>query len=232
MNHNVYSPAIKNFWIDLKEVGTLISLCEIPETKPIHRIRNESLCRSSLVLLCSHLETFFENLIVDVLQFHESNQTPVMNLPTQLRVTQIWQNSPISDSSNSETKFKFISKAKNSIFSDDSQMCIAGSFDSDLNIKGFASPGSREIEKLFNNIGIEGIWQEVKVKSGSDTLRRSLDGFVSRRHNIAHGNSADRPTFEDVKLKIIDMCKLVCIFNEIVFEYLTNTFLAQSLWSS
>jgi RiboL-PSP-HEPN len=228
--HSACSPALKDFWTNLKEVGTLISLCEMPENKPIHRIRNESLCRSSLVLLCSHMESFFETLIVDILQFHESNQTSVVKLPNQLRVSQIWKDPSSMASANSDKKLGYILSMKSSLLADNSEVCVSGSFDSDLNTKGFASPGSKEVEKLFHSIGIAKIWDILKEKTGNEVLKDSLNGFVSRRHNIAHGNSGDKPTISDVRLKIIDMCSLVRIFDQIVFEYLINDFAAQDLW--
>jgi hypothetical protein len=228
--YSACSPALKDFWVNLKEVGTLISLCEMPEAQSIQRIRNESLCRSSLVLLCSHMESFFENLIIDILQFHESNQTSVSSLPNQLRVTQLWKDSSTVASADFDKKLDFILAIQRSLFADDSQFCIAGGFNSDLNTRGFASPGSKEVEKLFNTVGIGRIWDLVQQKSGNEILKKSLNAFVSRRHNIAHGNSSDRPTINDVKSKVQDMCHLVRIFNEIAFEYLTNTFAAQNLW--
>jgi hypothetical protein len=228
--YSACSPALKDFWTNLKEVGTLISLCEMPETKPIQRIRNESLCRSSMVLLCSHMESFFENLIIDILQFHESNQTSVVNLPNQLRVTQLWKDSSTIASADFGKKLDFILAIQTSLFADDSQFCMAGSFNSDLNTRGFASPGSKEVEKLFNTVGIERIWDLVQQKTGNEILKRSLNAFVSRRHNIAHGNSSDRPTINDVKSKVKDMCNLAHVFNEIVFAYLTDTFDAENLW--
>ncbi len=229
-SYSACSPALKDFWTNLKEVGTLISLCEMPETKSIQRIRNESLCRSSLVLLCSHMESFFETLIVDILQFHEFNQTPVVKLPNQLRVSQIWKDPSSIASANSDKKLRYILSIKSSLLADNLEVCVSGSFDSDLNTKGFASPGSKEVEKLFNSIGIAKIWDTIKAKTGNEVLKDSLNGFVLRRHNIAHGNSGDRPTISDVRLKIIDMCRLVRVFDQIVFEYLTNDFAAQDLW--
>jgi RiboL-PSP-HEPN len=225
------SPALKDFWTNLKEVGTLISLCKMSENKPIQRIRNESLCRSSLVLLCSHMESFFENLVVDILQFHEFNQTSVEKLPSQLRVAQIWKDLSTLASASSDTKLTCILAMKNSLLVDNSQRCVEGIFDPDLNTKGFASPGSKEVEKLFTSVGIEKVWDVVKAKTGNETLKNSLNSFVSRRHNIAHGNSGDRPTISDVTSKVKDMCCLVRIFDEVVFEYLTNDFEAQNLWA-
>jgi RiboL-PSP-HEPN len=229
-SYSACSPALKDFWTNLKEVGTLISLCEMRENKPIHRIRNESLCRSSLVLLCSHMESFFESLIVDILQFHESNQTPVTKLPDQLRVSQVWKDFSTMASANSGKKLEYLIAIKDNILVDNLQVCVSGSFDSDLNTKGFASPGSKEVEKLFNTVGIERIWDVVKTKTGNETLKNSLNGFVLRRHNIAHGNSGDRPAINDVTSKIKDMCRLVRVFDEIVFEYLTDNFEAEELW--
>jgi len=75
------STAFQNFRGRLREVGALRSLCVSEDVAPRKRPRarqiNDALCRAALVLLCAHMEGFFEQLINDILLFHESNNTPV-----------------------------------------------------------------------------------------------------------------------------------------------------------
>jgi RiboL-PSP-HEPN len=224
------SPALKNFWVNLKEVGTIMSLFEVNETVIQKKPVNESLSRAALVLLCSHVENFFESLIIDVLAFHESNQTSISQLPERLRATQILKSSDLLDKPYSGNKWKLIDKIRGSKFMNDDEKCTSGDFDSELCIKGFASPGSKEIENLFKGVGITDVWSSGTPCSSAMQLKNSINAFVARRNGIAHGSSSDKPTPSDIKGFVKDICKLVRHFNEIVVEYLIGKFSPSSLW--
>ncbi len=226
MKNNIRSPALKDFWINLKEVGTIMSLFEPNETAIKKKPVNESLSRAALLLLCSHVENFFESLIVNILTFHESNQTSSEQLPERMRVTQILSSTELLDKAYSGNKWKLINKIRDSKFVNDQERCTPGDFDSELFTKGFASPGSKEINNLFKGVGIENVWKA----DGVEQLERSIDAFVARRNGIAHGSSADKPTPLDIKGFVIDICKLVRYFNKIIVEYLIREFNPPSLW--
>jgi RiboL-PSP-HEPN len=223
------SPALLKFWINLREVGTLISLSYINETTPKQRDINECLSRASMLLLCSHIESFFEGLIVDILSFHENNQTPVSMLPTPLKVTQILSK-PLSDSLSPEKKWKILEEISQNLLANENQKCRQGVFQEKLHLNGFASPGSSNVENLFKGIGIFSIWSLVEQKAGNENSKIRLNVFVSRRNNITHGSSDDKPTIGDVKNYIRDMCLIAKIFNSIATEYLINNFNAEDPW--
>jgi hypothetical protein len=226
---NCSSPALLKFFNNLREVGTLISLSKSKEITAKSREINECLSRASILLLCSHIESFFEDLIVDIIEFHEQNQTSIAMLPLKLKVIQTVRK-PLSDSLSSEKKWKIIESISQSLFTDDTNNCQLGMFDAALHLKGFASPGSRAVENLFDGIGIPTIWSPVEQKTTNTNLRRSLDAFISRRNSITHGASADKPTNADVKIYICDLCEIVRIFDSIVSEYLINNFNVEDPW--
>ncbi len=207
-----------------------MSLFEVNETAVKKKPINESLSRAALLLLCSHVESFFESLIVDILAFHEFNQTPINQLPEKLRVTQILRSNELLNKAYSGNKWKLINKIRDSKFVNDQEKCIPGDFDSELFTKGFASPGSKEINNLFKGVGIENVWKSDIQGDGVKQLERSIDTFVSRRNGIAHGSSSDKPTPLDIKGFVKDICKLVRYFNRIVVEYLIREFSPPSLW--
>lgn len=225
MKNNIRSPALKDFWVNLKEVGTIMSLFEVNETAIKKKPVNESLSRAALVLLCSHFENFFESLIIDILTFHESNQTSISQLPERLRVTQILKSPDLLDKPYSGDKWKLMDKIRASKFIHDNRKCTSGDFDSEICVKGFASPGSKEIENLFRGVGIENVW-----RSNAMQLKNSINAFVARRNGIAHGSSSDKPTPSDIKGFVNDICKLVRHFNKIVAEYLIREFNPSHLW--
>jgi RiboL-PSP-HEPN len=226
---NCSSPALLNFFGNLREVGTLISLSKSKEVTAKSREINECLSRASTLLLCSHIESFFEDLIVDIIDFHENNQTAVMMLPIKLRVIQTVRK-PLSDSLSPEKKWKIIESISQNLFTDDTNKCQLGMFDAALHLKGFASPGSGAVENLFDGIGMSNIWSLVEQINTNTNSRRSLDAFVSRRNSITHGASADKPTIADVKIYIYDLCEIVRIFDSIVGRYLADDFNIKDPW--
>jgi hypothetical protein len=228
--NSIRSPALKEFWENIKEVGTLMAHCSIPERNNKQRLRNESCSRASLLLLCSHVERFFESLIVDILEFHEENNTPMAHLPIQLRYIQTWEGKLISESFDIDKRWKITNQIYKSPFLDDSETCKQGLFKTELILDGFASPGSSSVKKLFSYIGILDIWDSISQKTGRSKPENRLNELVGRRNGVAHGNSADKPTPQDVKLIIQDICELVILFNAVVVEYLIATFNPKTLW--
>jgi hypothetical protein len=231
MNTDIQSPALKNFQFNLEEVKIIMSLFAIDTGDLRIRLVNESLCRAALVLLCSHVENFFETLITDILVFHEVNETPIDKLPEKLKVSQVLKISDSLSFSYPGDKWKLIQTVRDNKFANNAEKCSSGDFDQDIQIKGFASPGSKEVELLFNNVGITKVWEMIENKSSSGRLKFALNGFVNRRHNIAHGNAGDKPTPEDIEANVMDMDSLVNIFNLIVVEYLLKNFEPRYIWN-
>jgi RiboL-PSP-HEPN len=226
---NLSSRALVKFFDNLKEVGTLISMSKLNVLTARDRSINECISRAALLLLCSHIESFFEDLIVDIINFHERSRTSISKLPVKLKSIQTLRK-PIIDSFSLEKKWKIIKNISQSSFINDDGVCDEGMFDVELHLKGFASPGSESVESLFDGIGIAKIWSLVEAKKSSVNLRRSLDAFINRRNNITHGASSDKPTIEDIKSCVRDICDIVRIFNSIVAEYLADNFNIEEPW--
>lgn len=223
------SPALIKFWVNLREVGVLASLSKENESSSKQREINECLSRASILLLCSHIESFFEDLILDILTFHEYNQTSISMLPDSLKVIQTLRK-PITDNLGSDKKWKIIESMIQSPFADTSNKCYQGIFNLELHLKGFASPGSKNVDDLFKSIGINDVWKLVENKYTTMRSKNNLDAFVNRRNNITHGSAADKPTMENVRNYVCDICVIVRTFNTIVTEYLVNNFNVQHPW--
>jgi hypothetical protein len=226
---NYRSPALLKFFDNLKEVGTLLSMSKLNVLTSRDREINESLSRASILLLCSHIESFFEDLVCDILVCHEYNQTPIARLPMKLKTIQTLRK-PLLDSLSSEKKWRIIQSISESDFTDETEICKQGIFNAELHLKGFASPGSAALESLFDGIGISRVWNLVEQQDSSVNWKISLDGFISRRNGITHGASSDKPTIEDVKTYVRDLCQIVRIFNLIASQYLVNEFEITDPW--
>jgi RiboL-PSP-HEPN len=226
----VRSPALREFWDSLKEIGTIMSIFITNERNSRDRRINESLSRSAMLLLCSHLESFLEDLVRGILKFHELSGTLSGDLPSNLKVKQILRSSDSLSLSYSGDKWKMIKRIHDHPLSNDKIKCSPDIFDVDLQIKGFASPSPNNIECLFNDAGLQQIWDSIRDWDGSDRIKKNLNVFVERRNNIAHGSSSDRPTPSDIRKMVVDMCQLVRCFNLVVVEYLIHTFAPHNLW--
>jgi hypothetical protein len=192
------SPALIKFWNNLREVGILASLYKEGRISNKQTEINESLARSCILLLCSHLESFFEDSIVDVLTFHECNNTSMNSLPDRLKVIQTLRK-PLTDNLGSDQKWKIIEDISQSQFTDVGNKCYQGILDANLHLKGFASPGSENVRDLFKGVGIDNIWELVEQQVNTNRFNKNLNNFVNRRNNITHGSAADKPTIENVR---------------------------------
>jgi hypothetical protein len=231
-----FSPALRSFRQRLGEVEALLKLCEPNlsglEKRSKARKKDEALCRAALVLLCSHMEGFFEDLVQDILQFHELNGTEIVNLPLRVRIIQIWKHLELADSATDEKKWAGIQAIRSSNVANESLRCEVGTFNIDIHIRGFTTPGSKEVEKLLRSVGIDDVWDLVEKKnSGSRILKHSLDALVYRRHPIAHGNADAKATPDDVKQYLRDMRKLAKLFDDVIAESLLPCCVKGDPWS-
>src|SRR4051812_16955291 len=75
------------------EVRLLLGLCSSPDTEPnAHRSaagKDAALLRGALVLLCSHLEGFFEDLIEEALRVFNFQAPKVTAIPLTIRQKQV-----------------------------------------------------------------------------------------------------------------------------------------------
>lgn len=214
------SPAFKNFEEGIKEVNTLLQMClpvdeKVDDLSEQRRITS-ALCRAAIVLLCSHMEGYFENIVESFLQFHECNNTPHVNLPLSFKVLHLWKYIEVSERVDNETKWHAIQALKSSYIADESGRCVKGTFNLEVVTRGFSSPGSKEVEKLLKTIGIEHIWERIEERSGSRVLQGSLNALVNRRHPIAHGDSSAIATPHDVALYVEDMTNLARICDGVI----------------
>ncbi len=226
------SPALCAYWERMKEIGILYHLSGSAATlgTPVRRRESEvALCRSTLVLLCSNMEGFYEDLAVDILQFHEHAATSMATLPKVLRVKQLWKKG--LDDADDMKKWCFIEQVRRTEFADDNETCTKGIFTSDLHTRGFSSPGSKAVAKLLGSVGLQDYWGKVEGLLNSRILENSLDSLVGRRNPIAHGDASATATPGDVRKYIEDMCKLARSSDTIAHTYLTSEFSHPAPWS-
>lgn len=229
------SSSFRNFRERLREVGTLRTLCVREDVRPRERERarkrNVAVCRAALVLLCSHMEGFFEDLTADILQFHESNRTPLKAMPLRLRVAQVWRYVHLPEGASDERKWSALQAVRTSNVVDETANCASGMLDAELHTKGFAVPGSSEVEGLLKSVGVPNVWTAIDGELKTRHAWGPLDALVYRRHPIAHGEQGAKATPDDVSQYIVEMQKLAAAFDVVVARCLEYGFAVADPWS-
>jgi hypothetical protein len=219
------------------EVRTLLGLCSSPETDPqVHRSaasKDAALLRGALVLLCSHLEGFFEDLMEDSLRAFNLRAPNVKAIPMVIRQKQVTHRLRTAEAADSERDWHRLLECIGHPLLRDDDPCSPGDrkIDPELHIKGFASPGTSEIDKLMASIGVVESWAIVTAELGNKRGADTVNAVVNRRNQIAHGNlesSVSRPDVEGY----INVLELVCEkFDAIVGRHLASCIDDPNPWS-
>ncbi|MFI2662460.1 MAE_28990/MAE_18760 family HEPN-like nuclease [Micromonospora carbonacea] len=155
--------------------------------------------RGCIVLLCSHLEGFLEDLAIESLDALASFQAPVAQLPLILRALHVEDHlkelEPIKDR---KARAPRIEK----MFADEGGFWTFGSQISTTMLRPktvcsqMSNPGSKEVRQFLDLLGvdIEGHLRE----TGSLSLLHRINGLVGNRNSIAHGERGVNPTSGDV----------------------------------
>lgn len=233
------SPALRLLDQRLEEVMALIGMCPPPDSdlgsRDENRRKERALCRAALVLLCSHMEGFFEDLIEDVLSFHATNRTTILMLPAALRVRQSEGHVRIlaERSNDGEKRWRVIQQFRSEPLFDDTGQCMTGLLDATLHTHGFASPGSTELDGLFRSVGFAFLWTEIQSRprgTRGDLLKGALDAVVLRRHDVAHGDAGAVITPGDLGSYVDSMRELAERTDVVVGEWLEATHACKNPW--
>jgi hypothetical protein len=201
-------------------------------TREDDRRKERALSRAALVLLCSHMEGFFEDLVQDVLSFHERDGTSIKMLPVALRVKQsLTHVATLTESGTDDMRrWTVIQRFRSEPLFDETQACQRGLLDAALHTRGFASPGSEELARLFASVGFGRLWEEVHARPHGALLKNSLDALVHRRHHVAHGDLSATITPGDLSSFVVDMQALADRVDVVVGEWLEDTHLRRNPW--
>jgi RiboL-PSP-HEPN len=220
------------------EVRLLLGLCSSPETEPqAHRSAantDAALLRGALVLLCSHLEGFFEDLIEEALHAFDLHAPKVSAIPLVIRQRQVTHALRLAERSDAERHWRGLLDCVAHPLLRDDDPCSPGArkIDPDLHIRGFANPGTSEIDHLMASIGLSDSWTFVAAELGNKRGANTVNAVVNRRNQIAHGNlesSVSRPDVEDY----VNVLEQVCgQFDIVVGRHLCSHMGGPDPWTS
>src|SRR5262249_13106670 len=125
---------------------------------------DNALLRGALVLLCSHIEGFFEDLISDALTAYGVLAEKAVQFPVQIRAYQVAGKAARWSTPDHVARWALIQESIGHPLAFDDNEEIASALDPDLHTRGFANPGTAEIDDLFRTIGIAEVWTIFSVK--------------------------------------------------------------------
>jgi hypothetical protein len=216
----VPSDAFTKFAERILEVKRLLSLCAPDDAdyriKKENVARDEALLRGAHVLLCSHLEGYFEDLVSDLIDAYDNLTTQTALLPEALRARLVM-------GAASRWKIEDPTKRWEAVKAWASHPLVHAAavkplqcMESELHIDGFSNPGTGEIEELFKTVGIDNVWASFKAIEPDQIISRSMDAIVNRRNQIAHGKADATITLTDAKLYVERAERIAEVFEQVV----------------
>ncbi|MGM4924386.1 HEPN domain-containing protein [Tardiphaga sp. 804_B3_N1_9] len=216
------------------EVKRLLSLCTPEDAdyriKRENTERDDALLRGAHVLLCSHLEGFFEDLISDLIDVYDKLVTKVNVLPEELRAHQVL--GPVSRWKVEDKDKRWAAVQAWAVhplikIGDDKR---PGSLEAGVHIDGFSNPGSNEIEWLFKTVGLGGIWDLFKTIEPDQVVVQSINVIVNRRNQIAHGKADATITLGDELIYVERAERIAEVFEQIVSQDLNGRLRIADCW--
>lgn len=204
----------------LLEVKRLLSLCAPDDAD--YRIRrenvtrDEALLRGAHVLLCSHLEGYFEDLISDLVDAYDKLTSQVNALPDELRARQVMGAPSKWEIKDTTKRWQIVQEWASHPLVKNEGAKPQGYMEPALHIDGFSNPGTNEIKTLFETVGIGDVWVKFKAIEPDQILVESVNAIVHRRNQIAHGSTDATITLADAKLYVQRAERVAEVFEQIV----------------
>ena len=220
------SPSAERLKERLNEVRCLVGVCRSRRARAAKAIKSEepALLRSALVMLCSHVEGYFEDLVEDVLLAFDGRAARSDQLPQPIRVRQTLGTTARWEVNDAKKRWLLVQECSSSPLLVDAAPHVAGGFDSGLHTGTFANPGTSQIRDLFETVGISDVWAEfAKIEPGV-AYKNEIDAIVSRRNQIAHGDRTSLVTESDVQNYLLNFAHTASVFEALAAKHIASTF--------
>lgn len=216
------SPAYARFALRMLEVKRLLSLCAPDNAdyriKKENASRDEALLRGAHVLLCSHLEGFFEDLVSDLVDAYDKLTDQINLLPEALRAHQVMGARSRWEIKDPEKRWQTVQAWASHPLLQGGAAKPRGCMEAALHIDNFSNPGSVEIDELFKTVGLADIWSRFKAIEPDQIIAQSLNAIVLRRNQIAHGKADATITLADAHLYVERAERVADVFEQVISE--------------
>lgn len=230
------SNAYSGFLERLSEIEVMLDILESKGDTQTDWKKDSAIIRSCIVLMSSHFEAFFEEIVSEYIDFLNSSKIKATKLPKTVKATQVDAELKII----AETKdwSKRVAKIEN-LFSVNhalwTRMHIP-TLKSDQITKDFNNPGSKQIERLFNYLDIDSFFDKIallyKKSDLAELFTEAVDTFVSIRNKISHGEPTDcRQTKDDI-LRQINIFSAIAIATDRLIAKNLNKICKSRPWNT
>lgn len=195
------SSALADLSVRLNEVRLLAQMDpgRIPNKVPQSPLASNAVNRGCIVLLCAHLEGFLEDLVIEALDTMAQLHTPVAQLPLALRALHVEEHlKAIELMRDRNARAPRIEQ----MFQREARLWASGSRLTTSMLRPrmvcaeMSNPGSSEVRQFLRILDVD-IDQYLRDIGSLDLLGR-INGLVSTRNAIAHGDLAANATHGDV----------------------------------
>ena len=210
-----YSSAYSGLIRRLDEIEAIISIARrvsaIPMTQP-NPSRVNALCRGGIVLLCSHVEGYVEDLGAVAI-----NSLARKNLPknSMSGAFKYHLSRDLIDDINRPTDPEAIASRVDTFLARDTHIWDAtpnftGQLPVETFVGNFATARHDNIGRFFRRFGYQNFQNDLVAQLQSNYLicRNMVDHVVDQRNKIAHGDFVTAGTPADLQ----DMCRLVRLY--------------------
>ncbi len=230
------SAALSKFSERLKEVELLLNLCSTPESPAEEQKaaapKDNAVLRATLVLLCSHIEGFFEDLIGEALFAYGKVANDIDQIPREIVSRQVIGSPERWDNCDMVKRWQIFDECVRHPLVIKDKGKIPSSIDPELHTKGFANPGTGEIDSLFKTIGFLNVWDSFAKIESNRVIKNCVDAIVNRRNQIAHGQMDSTVTRSDVESYMKNVRRLVEVMDCVVEqEICTRLELQDDVWA-
>lgn len=208
----------------LSEVKCLIGICRSRKARSTKNIVAEepALLRGALILLSSHLEGFFEDLIADIVEAIDRGAATPAAFPDAIRARQVLGEPARWSNSDQMKRWEYIRDAASMPLFNDNTQHAPGNLDTGVHTNGFANPGSSEIKDLFKSVGISDCWSSFHAIEPQQGYKNEIDAIVSRRNQVAHGDLNAIITVSDIEAYSENFERTADVFSQIAESYVGN----------
>ncbi len=228
------SAAFAKFAARMLEVERLLSLC-VPDDadyriKKENTARDEALLRGAHVLLCSHLEGFFEDLISDLIEAYDKLTDQIGILPEDLRAHQVMGAGSKWEIKDQNKRWEVVQAWASHPLLQVGVAKAPGCMEAAPHIDGFSNPGSSEIAGLFRTVGVPDVWSLFKRIEPDQIIFQSINAIVLRRNQIAHGKADAIITLADAHLYVERAERIAEVFESIVTTEINTRLALADCW--
>ena len=198
--------SIKHFLSSLEEVEVLIASAEANIT---NEKKYAAYNKSAILLLTGKFENFAESLAEEYIFFINSFKLSAHEIPQSLRLQHTYR---VLRKLDSQKQYNNVKGMMDS-FSEISSLWNSEQKFNTLSIEckfSYGKHGEKELEKLFASIGIEKLFEEVKVYETQETLLEDnenveidikgiFNSVTNIRNNILHQDDTPNLTIDSIK---------------------------------